>query len=64
LIPEGEDEPLNDAEEIRQRYGNQLAAIIDSGPCPLMPTTVIDLTGEAPEVVRRGQGNLAALGLS
>jgi len=63
LIPEGEDEPLNDAEQIRARYGNQLAAIIDSGACPLMPTTVIDLTGAAPQVVRRGQGNLAALGL-
>ncbi|OWT60161.1 L-threonylcarbamoyladenylate synthase [Candidimonas nitroreducens] len=63
LIPEGEDEPLNDAEQIRERYGNQLAAIIDSGACPLMPTTVIDLTGAAPQVVRRGQGNLAALGL-
>jgi len=63
LIPEGEEEPLNDAQEIRARYGNQLAAIIDSGACPLMPTTVIDLTGAAPQVVRRGQGNLAALGL-
>ncbi|MGE4370878.1 MAG: L-threonylcarbamoyladenylate synthase [Burkholderiaceae bacterium] len=63
LIPEGEDDPLNDAESIRQRYGNQLAAVIDGGACPLLPTTVIDLTQEAPEVVRRGQGDLAALGL-
>lgn len=63
LIPEGEDDPLNDAESIRQRYGNQLAAVIDGGACPLLPTTVIDLTQETPEVVRRGQGDLAALGL-
>lgn len=63
LIPEDEDEPLNDAEQIRLRYGNQLAAIIDSGACPRMPTTVIDLTGPAPEIIRRGQRDLAALGL-
>ncbi len=64
LIPEGEDEPLNDAEAIFERYKNQLAAVIDGGPCPLMPTTVIDLTGPAPEIVRRGQGDLAMLGLA
>jgi tRNA threonylcarbamoyl adenosine modification protein (Sua5/YciO/YrdC/YwlC family) len=63
LIPEGEEEPLNDAEEIYRRYGNQLAAVIDGGACPLMPTTVLDLTGAAPQVVRRGQGDLAALGI-
>lgn len=63
LIPEGEDEPLNDAQEIYRRYGNQLAAVIDGGACPLMPTTVLDLTGPAPQIVRRGQGNLAGLGI-
>lgn len=64
LIPEGEEDPLNDAEAIFERYKNQLAAVIDGGPCPLMPTTVIDLTGASPEVIRRGQGDLAALGLA
>ncbi|MBC7203282.1 MAG: threonylcarbamoyl-AMP synthase [Pusillimonas sp.] len=63
LIPEGEAHPLNDAEEIAQRYGHQLAAVIDGGACPFEPTTVIDLTGSEPEIVRRGQGDLAALGL-
>lgn len=63
FIPDGEDAPLNDAQEIFDRYGGQLAAIIDGGACPLEPTTVIDLTGAAPEIVRRGQGNLAQLGL-
>ncbi|TAM90606.1 MAG: threonylcarbamoyl-AMP synthase [Candidimonas sp.] len=64
LIPEGEEEPLNDAQEIYQRYGNQLAAVIDGGACPRMPTTVIDLTGPLPQIIRRGQGNLARLGLA
>jgi len=64
LIPEGEVDPMNDAQAIFERYGNQLAAVIDGGACTLAHTTVIDLSGPAPEVVRRGQGDLAALGLS
>src|SRR5690606_9021269 len=63
LIPEGEDQPLNDAQEIFQRCGNELAAVVDGGPCSLTSTTVIDLTGPSPEVLRRGQGDLAAVGL-
>lgn len=64
LIPEDEDEPLNDAQHIFDRYANQLSAVIDGGACQLEPTTVIDLTGDAPEVIRRGQGDLSALGLA
>lgn len=64
LIPPGQTEPLNDAQEIRARYGRQLQAIVDAGACPAEPTTVIDLTGDEPLVVRRGRGDPAALGLS
>lgn len=63
LIPAGETEPLNDAQEIRARYQHDLAAVIDAGACPLEPTTVIDLTGDEPEILRRGRGDPAALGL-
>jgi tRNA threonylcarbamoyl adenosine modification protein (Sua5/YciO/YrdC/YwlC family) len=63
LIPAGETEPLNDAEEIRARYQHELAAVIDAGACPLEPTTVIDLTGDEPEIMRRGRGDPAVLGL-
>ena len=63
LIPQDEVLPLNDAEEIFSRYGHDLAAVIDGGACPFEPTTVIDLTGPEPVVLRRGQGNLASLGL-
>jgi tRNA threonylcarbamoyl adenosine modification protein (Sua5/YciO/YrdC/YwlC family) len=64
LIPAGETEPLNDAQEIRQRYEQQLAAIIDSGACAQEPTTVIDLTDTSPLVLRQGRGDPARLGLS
>lgn len=63
LIPAGADEPLNDAQEIRARYQNQIAGVIDAGACPQEPTTVVDLSGEEPEVLRRGRGDPAALGL-
>lgn len=63
LIPDGETDPLNDAELIRARYEHQLGAVIDAGPCRLSPTTVIDLTGDTPEVLRVGAGDPADLGL-
>lgn len=67
LIPPGEAEPLNEAEDIRARFQHDLAAVIDAGACALAPTTVIDLTpmgqGGDPEVLRVGQGPLDALGL-
>ncbi|HRM94461.1 MAG TPA: L-threonylcarbamoyladenylate synthase, partial [Alicycliphilus sp.] len=67
LIPPDETEPLNDPQEIRERFEKQLDAIIDAGACPLEPTTVLDLTpmntGGDPVVVREGRGSLQALGL-
>lgn len=63
LIPEDEDSPLNDAQQIFDRYEHQLAAVIDGGACPLTPTTVIDLSGPEPQVTRRGGGDPATLGL-
>lgn len=66
LIPPGETEPLNDPEEIRERFEKQIDGIIDSGACPLEPTTVLDLTpmstGGQAIVVREGRGSLQALG--
>ena len=63
LIAPGETEPFNDAQEIRERYKKQIAAVIDAGACARQPTTVVDLTGEDPVVIREGRGSLAALGL-
>ena len=63
LIARGETEPLNDAQDIRDRYEHDVAAVIDAGACPLEPTTVVDLTSGEPVVTRQGRGNLATLGL-
>jgi tRNA threonylcarbamoyl adenosine modification protein (Sua5/YciO/YrdC/YwlC family) len=59
----GDTEPMSDAAEIRARLQHELDLVIDSGSCGLQPTTVIDLTGKAPSVVRLGYGNPAAIGI-
>ena len=63
LIPLGEDDPLNDPEEIRERYEKLIAGVIDAGACSREPTTVVDCSGEGIEVIRQGQGDVALLGL-
>jgi len=64
LILPGETEPENDADAIRKRLERQIQAVVDSGPCPMLPTTVLDLSGDQPVLIRRGRGELATLGLS
>ena len=64
LIPPGETEPLNDPEEIRERFRGQVEIVVDAGACPMEPTTVVDLTGDEPVLVRRGRGDPAKLGLA
>ena len=64
LIAPGETEPMNDPLEIRERFEKQVQAIVDAGACPMQPTTVIDLTGDAAVVVRLGRGDPALLGLT
>jgi len=63
LIPPGDSEPMNDPHAIRERMQKQLQAIVDAGACAMEPTTVIDLSGDEPVVVRQGRGDVAALGL-
>lgn len=63
LIPKGEEDALNDADDILQRYSHDLAAVVDAGACHQSPTTVVDLTGPEPVVVRLGRGDPATLGL-
>lgn len=64
LILPDQPEPLNDAQEIRAQLEKQVDLVIDGGSCGIEPTTVIDLTGETPELVRLGRGDPAAFGLA
>lgn len=56
LILPGEEEPLTEAWEIQDRLGDQLAFVLDDGSTCSGDTTVIDLSGDEPVVVREGLG--------
>lgn len=57
LIPAGEELPMTDPDEIRERFGAQLDLVIDGGACHLEPTTVVDLRELPPVIVREGRGD-------
>lgn len=62
LLP-GDELPLNDAREIRDRLEHEVDLVLDSGSCGITPTTVVDLTGEVPVITRQGKGSIAPFGL-
>lgn len=59
LLP-GDEHPLTDPHEIQERLFHFVDAVIDSGNCGLEPSSVIDLVGPAPVIVRRGKGDVSA----
>ncbi len=56
LLP-GHEEPLTQGWEIKEELDNAVDAVIDSGECGVEPTTVVDLSGDEPEIVREGAGD-------
>ena len=64
LMLPGDELPLNEPDDIRARLEHEIDLLVDAGACGIEPTTVIDLTGAAPVVVRAGRGALAPLGLA
>lgn len=58
----GEDVPLNEAWEIRERLEHLVDLVIDGGACGMTPTTVVDLTTDAPQVLRFGKGDASPFG--
>ena len=64
LIAPNESEPMNDPALIRERFEKVVQAIVDAGACPRRPTTVVDLSGPGPVLVRLGRGDPALLGLT
>jgi tRNA threonylcarbamoyl adenosine modification protein (Sua5/YciO/YrdC/YwlC family) len=61
LVLPGDDLPLSDPQEIRARLEHQVEAVLDGGNCGLVPTTVVDLVGDAPRVIRAGKGSVTGL---
>jgi tRNA threonylcarbamoyl adenosine modification protein (Sua5/YciO/YrdC/YwlC family) len=63
LMLPGDEFPLTEGWEIQDRLDDRLELILDGGHCGTEPTTVIDLTGALPVLVRTGRGPLAPFGL-
>ncbi|MFI6242015.1 L-threonylcarbamoyladenylate synthase [Micromonospora sp. NPDC050795] len=59
LVLPGDDEPMTQGWEIKERLDHQLDAVLDAGDCGSEPTSVIDLSGPEPEVLRRGAGDVS-----
>ncbi|MEV7215896.1 L-threonylcarbamoyladenylate synthase [Kitasatospora cineracea] len=56
LLP-GEEEPMTQGWEIKERLDHVLDAVVDSGDCGTVPTTVVDFSDGVPEIVRYGAGD-------
>ena len=53
----GDDWPMTDGREIEQRIGHAVDLVLDAGNCGLEPSTIVDLSGESPRVLRAGKGD-------
>jgi tRNA threonylcarbamoyl adenosine modification protein (Sua5/YciO/YrdC/YwlC family) len=62
ILPEAH-HPLTDVDEIREHLEHRVDLIIEGGAVGLDPTTVIDLTGDAPQLVRAGRGDVQPFGI-
>ncbi len=58
LLP-GEEYPMTDPYDMRDTLEHHLELVIDGGYCGMEPTTVVDLTGEVPELIRQGIGDFS-----
>lgn len=59
LILPGSELPLFNVDEIRSELQGQVALIVDGGPGSIQPTSIIDLTGDIPKVLRKGKGDFS-----
>jgi len=63
LILPDQEASLVDPEEVRAMLDKQVEVILDAGNCPWEPTTVVDLSGPEPVLIRRGGADPALIGL-
>ena len=55
ILPDPQDE-IFDSEDLYDEVYGQIDLFVDAGFCPLEPTTLIDLSGASPVVLRHGRG--------
>lgn len=60
LILPGQEDPLDDPYEIEQQLGKRIDVFIDGGLGMLSTTSIVDLSGENPEIIRYGEGDVSA----
>ena len=63
VILPGDEDPMTEGYVIQERLEKLVDAVVDGGACGLLPTTVVDLTGKEPWLVRSGRGEPALIGL-
>jgi len=56
LIMPGDEYPLTDPYDIRDMLEHHVDLIVEGGYCGLEPTTIVDLSGDAPVILRQGMG--------
>jgi tRNA threonylcarbamoyl adenosine modification protein (Sua5/YciO/YrdC/YwlC family) len=56
LILPGMQDEIMDTEDLYDAVHNEVDVFVDAGYCPMEPTTLLDLTQDAPRVLRQGQG--------
>ncbi|MDO4231904.1 MAG: L-threonylcarbamoyladenylate synthase [Lautropia sp.] len=61
LILPGDEDPLVDPDDIEDRIGKRIDLLVDGGAGSLVPTTVIDVTGDEPVIIRTGLGPVDAM---
>jgi len=60
LMLPGDELPMTDAQEIKARLEHDVDLVIDGGTSGVEPSSVVDLSGDAPVIVRRGKGDISA----
>ena len=60
-VPQGTDGYYTDPAEIAERFKNEIELIMDAGVMFNQPSTIVDFSGDEPEVIREGAGDVAAL---
>ena len=61
ILPDRDNYPETDPDEIREALEHQVDLVIDGGHCGVEPTTVVDLVGDGPLVMRQGKGSTEGL---